>query len=220
MTEIKLEPHQHATITDNKTGDEIVIYKGGICEKRTDFVWGEFIDTKICDGLLEFWEQQRFLPVTEGQVYDQGDINVNKDFKDSIDMHIPHQIAMPHVQDFVMALQQVLNGYCKTFPFCETSRFQIVEPMSMQCYPVGGGFKQWHTERLSALPGNAFRHLVWMTYLNDVPDGGTEWYHQDLYIPAQKGYTVIWPADWTHFHRGRVSNTLEKQIITGWFSFV
>ena len=58
-----------------------------------------------------------------------------------------------------------------------------------------------------------------MTYMNDVPDGGTEWFHQDKYVPAQRGYTVIWPSDWTHFHRGRVSNTSEKYIITGWFSF-
>ena len=58
-----------------------------------------------------------------------------------------------------------------------------------------------------------------MTYLNDVPDGGTEWFHQSLYVPAQKGYTVIWPADWTHTHRGRPSPTTEKQILTGWFEF-
>ena len=92
--------------------------------------------------------------------------------------------------------------------------------MSMQHYEKGGGFKKWHTERINSLPGSVYRHLVFMTYLNDVPDGGTEWYHQDLYIPAKKGYTVVWPADWTHFHRGRVSETSEKKIITGWLSYV
>jgi len=203
-----------------QTDGDITIYKGRMAQKRTDFIWGREIDPDICDGLMDFWDNQRFLPVTPGQVYDAGDIAVNKEFKDSMDVHIPHQIGMPMVQDYIQALQEVLNDYIETFPFCETSRFQIVEPMSLQCYPVGGGFKQWHTERLSALPGNAHRHLVFMTYLNDVPDGGTEWYHQDLYIPAKKGYTVIWPADWTHFHRGRVSHTSEKQIITGWFSFI
>ena len=199
---------------------ELVTYKGQFCERRTDFVWGRQIPDEICDGLLEFWENQRFLPVTPGQVYDQGEIGVNKDLKDSMDVHIPHQIGMPMIQDYREALQGVLNDYCEKFPFCQTSRFQMVEPMSLQCYPIGGGFKEWHTERLSPLPGNIYRHLVFMTYLNDVPDGGTEWYHQDLYIPAKKGYTVVWPADWTHFHKGRVSETSEKQIITGWFSFV
>ena len=199
---------------------ELVTYKGSFCERRTDFVWGRQIPDEICDGLLEFWDNQRFLPVTPGQVYDQGEIGVNKDLKDSMDVHIPHQIGMPHIQEYREALQGVLNDYCEKFPFCQTSRFQMVEPMSLQCYPIGGGFKEWHTERLSPLPGNVYRHLVFMTYLNDVPDGGTEWYHQDLYIPAKKGYTVIWPADWTLFHKGRVSHTSEKQIITGWFSFV
>ena len=132
----------------------------------------------------------------------------------------PHQIALPHIQEYMQALQGVLDDYIQRFPFCNTSRFQIVEPLSMQSYPKGGGFKEWHTERLNSLPGTAFRHLVFMTYLNDVPDGGTEWYHQDKYVDAKKGYTVIWPADWTHFHRGRVSKEHEKKIITGWFAYV
>ena len=166
---------------------EIVTYKGQFCTRDTNFIWGEKIDPEVCDGLLEFWDHQHFLPVTPGQVYDQGEIGVNKELKDSMDVHIPHQIAMPMIHDYMGALQVVLNKYVERFPFCQTSRFQIVEPLSLQCYPVGGGFKEWHTERLSPLPGNIYRHLVFMTYLNDVPDGGTEWYHQDLYIPAEKG---------------------------------
>ena len=200
--------------------EEITVYKGRYCERRTDFVWGDFIDPSVCDNLLMFWHEQNFLHVSPGQSYHEGDINVDKDVKDSLDMHMPHQLAVAPVQDYIRALQEVLDKYCETFPFCETSRFQIVEPLSMQTYPVGGGFKVWHSERANALPGNAHRHLVFMTYLNDVPDGGTEWYHQDLYVPAQKGYTVIWPSDWTHHHRGRVSHTKEKQIVTGWFSYL
>jgi len=76
---------------------EITIYKGRMAAKRTDFVWGREIDHNICDGLMDFWDNQRFLPVTPGQVYDAGDIGVNKEFKDSMDVHIPHQIGMPMV---------------------------------------------------------------------------------------------------------------------------
>ena len=200
--------------------DEITMYKNLLCTKNTDFIWGREIDHVVCDGLLDFWDNQRFLTVAPGQVYAEGEPTVDTSYKDSMDCMVPHQIAMPHVQEYMQALQGVLDEYIQRFPFCNTSRFQIVEPLSMQCYPKGGGFKEWHTERLNALPGTAFRHLVFMTYLNDVPDGGTEWYHQDLYVPAKKGYTVIWPAEWTHFHRGRVSNTSEKKIITGWFTYV
>ena len=200
--------------------EEITVYKDKVCKKRTDFIWGRQIPDEVCDHLIEFWDNQRFLRVQPGQVYSQGDVTTDNEIKESMDTLVPHQISMPHVQDYLSELQGVLDDYIQEFPFCNTSRFQIVEPLSMQWYPKGGGFKEWHTERLNALPGTAHRHLVFMTYLNDVPDGGTEWYHQDLYVPAKKGYTVIWPADWTHFHRGRVSHTSEKQIITGWFAYV
>ena len=200
--------------------EEITVYHDRHCNKSTNFVWGRQIDDNICDGLIEFWENQRFLNVVEGQVYAQGEIAVDKDYKDSLDCIIPPQIAMPMIQDYMGALQGVVDDYITQFPFCNTSKFRVVEPLSMQHYDKGGGFKKWHTERINSLPGSVYRHIVFMTYLNDVPDGGTEWYHQDKYVEANKGYTVIWPADWTHFHRGRVSKDHEKKIITGWFAYV
>ena len=57
-----------------------------------------------------------------------------------------------------------------------------------------------------------------MTYLNDVEDGGTEFYYQKLKTKAKKGLTLIWPTDFTHTHRGIVSKTKEKYIVTGWFT--
>ena len=59
-----------------------------------------------------------------------------------------------------------------------------------------------------------------MTYLNDVPNGGTEFLFQKLKVPAKKGLTLIWPTDFTHAHRGIISKTNEKYIITGWFNYV
>ena len=52
-----------------------------------------------------------------------------------------------------------------------------------------------------------------------IDQGGTEFYYQNMTIQPKKGLTVIWPADWTHTHRGIVSPTQEKYIITGWFSY-
>ena len=31
---------------------------------------------------------------------------------------------------------------------------------------------------------------------------------------------VIFPADWTHTHVGQISETQEKTIVTGWFSYI
>ena len=59
-----------------------------------------------------------------------------------------------------------------------------------------------------------------MTYLNNVDNGGTEFLFQKLKIPAKKGLTLIWPSDFTHTHRGVVSKTQEKYIVTGWMNYV
>ena len=58
-----------------------------------------------------------------------------------------------------------------------------------------------------------------MTYLNDVKDGGTEFLYQNLKTKAEKGLTLIWPSAWTHTHKGIISPTKEKYIITGWYAF-
>jgi hypothetical protein len=65
------------------------------------------------------------------------------------------------------------------------------------------------------------RHLVFMTYLNDIEDHGeTEFYHQMLKIKPEKGLTLIWPADWTFTHRGNPSPSEQKYIVTGWFNYI
>ena len=59
-----------------------------------------------------------------------------------------------------------------------------------------------------------------MTYLNTVTDkGGTEFYHQEMTTDAIEGNTVIWSSDWTHTHRGIVTQET-KYIVTGWYTYV
>jgi hypothetical protein len=59
-----------------------------------------------------------------------------------------------------------------------------------------------------------------MTYLNDVKDGGTFFKYQNFKAPAKKGLTLIWPSDWTHTHKGEISKTKEKFIVTGSLGFL
>ena len=57
-----------------------------------------------------------------------------------------------------------------------------------------------------------------MTYLNDVgsDDGGTTVTHYNLEIQPKRGLTLIWPAEWTHAHKGSVLRKNSKYIMTGW----
>jgi len=92
--------------------------------------------------------------------------------------------------------------------------------MNIQKYEPGEGYFCWHTERTLPLVETVDRALVFMTYLNDVPDGGTKFFHQGITTPAKKGLTLIWPVDWTHVHAGQITEKSEKYIITGWINYV
>ena len=59
-----------------------------------------------------------------------------------------------------------------------------------------------------------------MTYLNDVPEGGeTEFPMYGLKIKPETGKTLIWPAEWTHAHKGAIVVKGNKYIITGWMHY-
>ena len=52
-----------------------------------------------------------------------------------------------------------------------------------------------------------------MFYLNDVKEGGeTEFYHQNLKVPPTQGSLVIFPAYFTHLHKGHIPITDDKYI--------
>ena len=118
--------------------------------------------------------------------------------------------------------KEQIQSYINKWPWSskQQSAWNINTGFNIQRYLPGQGFKIWHCERSGPVDTCVFRHLVFMTYLNDVTDGGeTEWYHQQISIKPQKGLTVIWPVDWTFIHRGVPSSTQTKYIVTGWYSY-
>jgi prolyl 4-hydroxylase len=79
------------------------------------------------------------------------------------------------------------------------------------------GFHSWHYER--AIPSTIDRIMAYMTYLEAPKEGGeTEFLHQSLRIKPIVGRTLIWPAGYTHMHRGNPPIDGEKMYITGLFN--
>ena len=175
----------------------------------------------ICDKLIDLWKTSgEKNPGWVGAGY-------RPEIKDSTDVCIPYDsLSGSILQEYCdNILQPCVDLYIDRFPECNTGEpWSVIEQVNIQHYSPGGGFKGWHSERTVSRPPFSKRHLVFMTYLNDVYsgadyNGGTEWLHQKIKIKAQKGYTAIWPVDWTYTHRSIVSPDQDKYIITGWFSY-
>ena len=59
-----------------------------------------------------------------------------------------------------------------------------------------------------------------MLYLNDVKEGGeTEFLYQHKRYQPKEGTLLIFPAGFTHTHRGNPPISNDKYIVTGWLEF-
>lgn len=178
------------------------------------------IDTTFCDRLIRVWTERN---KQEGVLRVNSIDTVDRDKKDSIDVVVDSDD--PDLNEYFNLLQQCADHYITKYSYCNShAPWRVIEGVNIQYYPPGGGYKIWHAERGSGVYPNSGRHLVFMTYLNTVGGdefgGGTEWFYQEKKVKAIKGKTIIWPADWTFTHRGIVSPSHEKYVITGWFNFI
>ena len=177
------------------------------------FIAGWYMDdTSMCDEIIEFHKNS---PDKYEGVSARG---VDKTVKDSTDANLGGEV----LSKYALNLQTVAEEYIKKYSFCDFyAPWGVISPIIVQQYEPKGGYHQWHCERARTDMPSTTRHLVFMTYLNDVTDDGeTEFFYQKLKVKPQKGLTLIWPADWTFTHRGIPSQTQEKYIATGWFNFV
>jgi hypothetical protein len=182
------------------------------------FISGWYIKPEVCDGLIDYFEQSP--DKNPGKV--GGPVRIDLDRKDSLDVVVSPKDSDERIQQYLSELKTVCNNYIEQYPWSSNQQaaWGINQNFNIQRYLPGQGFKAWHCERSGPAAVPVTRHLVFMTYLNDVTDaGGTEWFHQQLIISPKKGLTVIWPTDWTHLHRGVVSPTQTKYITTGWYSY-
>lgn len=175
-------------------------------------------DTSLCDGIIDVFKRS---PKAKGGINIGANRVIVPEIKISTEVAVEND-EEPEIKAYLLELQKCINLYVEDFKFSNAyCNFKLVEFFNIQMYNPNEGFFAWHTERGSAVPPTSNRHLVFMTYLNDVTDGGeTEFYYQKIKVQPQKGLTLIWPADWTYTHRGIASPTQTKYIITGWLSYV
>ena len=174
-------------------------------------------DTSVCDRLITYFKNN-MSRASKGGVVVNGETEVDETNKESVDLGVDNLNDI--IYYFESFNQDCLDKYKNEYEFSNrTGRYAIKEVPNIQYYKPGGGYKNWHCERINSHHPFNNRHLVFMTYLNTIENAGTEFFYQNLKVDAVKGKTLIWPTDWTHTHRGIINNEKEKYIFTGWLSF-
>jgi hypothetical protein len=108
--------------------------------------------------------------------------------------------------------------YVEKFGILKTCAEHKTYVMKIQKTQPGQGYHTWHTEATNRDTSN--RLLTWTVYLNDEFEAGeTEFLYQHYRYKPQKGDCIIFPAAYTHTHRGNPPIGGDKYIITGWVEF-
>tara|TARA_Y100001968_G_scaffold326981_1_gene371099 strand:- start:990 stop:1589 length:600 start_codon:yes stop_codon:yes gene_type:complete len=172
----------------------------------------------LCDELIDYFEEKK-----EKQRQGETFTGLDTETKDSMDISIkPKEILLPGNEIFKEYFDELFlchRDYIEQWPFINTISHQFeIGSFNLQRYLPGQHFKKIHTERTGI--GSLHRVFAFMTYLNDVQEGGSTYFtHYGLEIKPRKGLTLLWPAEWTHAHKGNILKKGSKYIITGWLNF-
>ena len=186
---------------------------------KTENFIGEYeVSNEAVDEIMSYWKSNK-LSAVKGTVSEVGqELSSNNKYKKSLEISIPPN----NLNNFkyTKELLECLNQYKKQYEYSDkVDSYSITEKTKIQYYDKGWGFYKWHFEN-NGNNHTCARHLVFATYLNNVEDAGTEFLYQDYTVKAKKGSTIIFPAIWTHTHKGQITQNKEKYIVTGWFNFI
>jgi len=117
------------------------------------------------------------------------------------------------------ALDKCAQAYSDEFFTIKNLAQLRSDEIKVQLTPPRGGYHVWHCEQASKEVAD--RVLVWTIYLNDIPngEGETEFLWQGIKLQPKKGLVCIFPAAFTHTHRGNPVYSCDKYIATGWYNF-
>jgi len=182
-------------------------------------IYDNALSKQECEILINQFEKS---PQQPGKVYLSGDTSASPhhDHKKStelIDTNFSDGSIISRIAQ--EQLFKCIEKYKKEQPqLTYTGRWKYVDAYNFQKYDgEDEGYKTWHCEHGPAI-GCTQRVMAWMFYLNDAKSG-TEFMNYPT-IQAKRGRCAIWPAFWTHMHKGVTPNKGLKYIATGWVSYL
>jgi hypothetical protein len=105
--------------------------------------------------------------------------------------------------------------YAAKYPILKEYAPHKIFRIKIQRTLPGQGYHTWHAEDMGQDVSD--RLMTFIIYLNDVEEGGeTEFLYQHKRVKPKTGTCVLWPATYTHPHRGNPPLKGEKYILTGW----
>jgi hypothetical protein len=182
-----------------------------------DFI-GIFETDYDTQPLIDFFEEQLasnvVLPRNSNVVEDKQMTltNVSSLLENETKITFRTEMMGGFLKDYVDIVQTCYAMYAETYKILHDFELQALN-VAVQKTEPGQGYHRWHCEQAK----HSHRVAACMMYLNDDFDGGeTEFLYQNKRIVPKRGQFLIWPATYTHAHRGNPPLSGKKYITTSW----
>ena len=184
---------------------------------RDDFigVFENALPDKMINDYLDFYskceDQGIVFDRTENYASDSSISTVTNTFG-QLDLPFTNKPFINHFFTFIYP------EYVKKYQTINNFQKHTIFEVKIQKTKLGQGYHSWHTENSNMETRNRF--AVFSVYLNDVEEGGeTEFLYQNCRFKPKRNTLLIWPAGFTHTHRGNPPLSNEKYILTGWIEY-
>ena len=175
-------------------------------------VWDNYIPHTVCDSLVEQFELQQ----SQGYTQPRNTEHARDEQQFLTEWDTIRQLrGRGVVEPFLERFWQCWAMYEQLYPhLIKPQPWQILSMKTQRTLPTQG-YHTWHYE--ADTDDNSRRVAAFTLYLNTVERGGeTEFLYQKRRVEAVKSRLVIWPASYTHAHRGNPPLDGAKLILTGW----
>jgi len=185
-------------------------------------LYKDALSSESCDYIINCFDEFKDRTV-------QGAVGrgVDKTTKDSTDLDllgIGHILEKFIFEEFKTSLKENIDKYTEKYTLYDSKHGNLWDNFHMFPNSILAkkyekekqGYHTWHSD--FGLSSHAkLRHLVCMYYLNTVEEGGeTAFINQDVQIKPEKGTLVIFPAYFTHLHKGNIPISNDKYILNFW----
>lgn len=183
-------------------------------------IYEDVFSKEYCDSVIDYFEKLNAAGYTYNR---QRADNVSKLHKEDKYLFCTNELHLNASIELQKKFNEVLwqicyPQYADTFWSLKDCAAHNSYHFKIQKTEPGQGYHIWHCEQGSIETSR--RLLAWTLYLNDVEEGGeTEFIFQHMRIKPKTGTLVIWPAGFTHTHRGNSPLSGIKYIVTGWIEF-
>ena len=183
-------------------------------------IWDNNVDENICKELIKYynWTIKNNYNISSDISEIQREVGDGRQDESIYLNSASPQYPVKLCEFYWKRLQQCVEEYMTNYSI------QVVGGLHSWLFKIhkvkeGQGYHIWHYENDEYAMRDRF--FAYMTYLQVPSEGGeTEFLYQSKRIDPVVGRTLIWPAGFTHKHRGSPPLKGEKIYLTGWFNMI